>query len=70
MKYKLKGDNMLTEDQLATIFLNYGIAGLILYVFYKLFSNELSELRESINQMNANLTKLIDKIEQILEKQK
>jgi methyl-accepting chemotaxis protein len=61
---------MLTEDQLATIFLNYGIAGLILFVFYKLFSNELSQLRESINQMNTNLTRLIDKIEQTLEKQK
>ncbi|MEM0369042.1 MAG: hypothetical protein QXW45_06795 [Thermosphaera sp.] len=61
---------MLTEDQLATIFLNYGIAGLILFVFYKLFSNELSALRDSINQMNTNLTRLIDKIERILEKQK
>jgi methyl-accepting chemotaxis protein len=61
---------VLTEDQLATIFLNYGIAGLILFVFYKLFSNELSQLRESINQMNTNLTRLIDKIEQILEKRK
>jgi len=61
---------MLTEDQLATLFLNYGIAGLILFVFYKLFSNELCNLKESINQMNANLTRLIDKIEQMLEKQK
>jgi predicted PurR-regulated permease PerM len=61
---------MLTEDQIATIFLNYGIAGLILFVFYKLFSNELSQLRDSINQMNNNLTRLIDKIEQMLEKQK
>jgi methyl-accepting chemotaxis protein len=61
---------VLTEDQLATIFLNYGIAGLILFVFYKLFSNELSQLRESINQMNTNLTRLIDKIEQALEKLK
>jgi hypothetical protein len=30
----------------------------------------LSVLRESINQMNTNLTRLIDKIEQALEKQK
>jgi len=61
---------MLTEDQLATILLNYGIAGLILFVFYKLFSNELRELRDSINQMNNNLTRLITKIEQLLEREK
>ena len=61
---------MLTEDQLATILLNYGIAGLILFVFYKLFSNELSQLRDSINQMNNNLTRLIAKIEQLLEREK
>jgi len=61
---------MLTEDQLATILLNYGIAGLILFVFYKLFSNELRELRDSINQMNTNLTRLITRIEQLLEREK
>ena len=61
---------MLTEDQLATILLNYGIAGLILFVFYKLFSNELSQLRDSINQMNTNLTRLIDKIEELLKEKK
>jgi len=61
---------MLTEDQLTTIFLNYGIAGLILFVFYKLFSNELNQLRDSINQMNTNLTRLIDRIEQLLEEKR
>jgi hypothetical protein len=40
-------------------FLNYGIAGLILYVFYKLFSNELKMLRKSIEDLRQSIEKLI-----------
>jgi len=48
----------------ATTFLNYGIAGLILYVFYRLIVNELSHLRETIERMNET----VEKMNQTLEK--
>ena len=38
-------------------FLNYGIAGLILWVFYKLFSNELKSLKNAIEKLNVTIEK-------------
>ena len=38
-----------------SIFLNYGIAGLILYVFYKLITNELKELRKAIDKLRETI---------------
>jgi hypothetical protein len=46
------------ENELISIFLNYGIAGLILYVFYKLMSNELRKLNESINSLGLKIERL------------
>jgi len=45
------------------ILLNYGIAGLILYVFYRLFSNELERLREKIEELSGKIEKLVAVIE-------
>jgi hypothetical protein len=53
------------EDQLVTIFLNYGIAGLILFVFYMLFKNELSQLRASIEKLDDRIDNLAAKIERL-----
>jgi hypothetical protein len=53
------------EDQLITIFLNYGIAGLILFVFYMLFKNELSQLRASIEKLDGRIDNLTTKIERL-----
>jgi cell division protein FtsL len=51
------------EDQLVSIFMNYGIAGLILLVFYMLFKNELSQLRASIEKLDERIDKLAERIE-------
>ena len=56
---------MVTEDQLVTIFLNYGIAGLILFVFYMLFKNELTQLRASIEKLDGRIDNLVAKIERL-----
>jgi hypothetical protein len=52
-------------DQLVTIFLNYGIAGLILFVFYMLFKHELSQLRASIDKLYDRIDDLGRKIERL-----
>ena len=56
---------MVSDDQLVTIFLNYGIAGLILFVFYMLFKNELSQLRASIEKLDERIDDLATKIERL-----
>jgi hypothetical protein len=54
------------EDQLVTVFMNYGIAGLILFVFYMLFKNELSQLRASIEKLDNRIDNLAEKIERLV----
>jgi hypothetical protein len=44
-------------------FLNYGIAGLILWAFYRLISNELAHLKEAIDKMNETMNKMSQVIE-------
>jgi hypothetical protein len=56
---------MSFEDQIITVFLNYGIAGLILLVFYMLFKNELTHLRNSIDKLDDRIDKLAEKIERL-----
>ena len=56
---------MATEEQLLTIFMNYGIAGLILFVFYLLFRNELSQLRTSIEKLDERIDDLARRIERL-----
>ena len=56
---------MVTEDPLLTVFMNYGIAGLILFVFYMLFKNELTQLRSSIDKLDGRIDNLAAKIERL-----
>ena len=63
--------SLVTEDQLATMLLNYGIAGVILIVFYKLFmmfNESINDLRKAINDMNNNVIKMVEKIDELLRK--
>ena len=60
--------HVVTEDQLATMLLNYGIAGIILLVFYKLFTlfnHSISELRRSIEEMNRNVVRMTEKMDEL-----
>jgi hypothetical protein len=62
---------MVTEDQLANLLLNYGIAGIILLVFYKLFTmfnNSISDLRNAIHEMNNNVIRMIEKMDELVRK--
>jgi hypothetical protein len=56
---------LVTEDQIVTVFLNYGIAGLILLVFYMLFRNELTQLRASIEKLDSRIDDLARRIERL-----
>jgi hypothetical protein len=57
---------LAVEDQFVTIFLNYGIAGLILLVFYMLFRNELLQLRASIEKLDERIDNLAERIERLV----
>ncbi len=49
----------MLNNELLTILVNYGLAGVVVYIFYRLISNELKELRESIERLNENINLLI-----------
>jgi len=51
-----------------SIFLNYGIAGLILLVFYLLWRNELSQLRDAIENLRLTQEKLITLMDILIKK--
>jgi hypothetical protein len=51
-----------------TVFLNYGMAGLILLVFYLLFRNELAKLNESIDNLRITQEKLVTLLDLLLKK--
>jgi len=53
---------MPLEDQLLTIVVNYGLAGVVVYIFYKLISNELHDLREEIKKLSEEIKALRDAI--------
>lgn len=57
---------MSLENELLTVFMNYGMAGLILFVFYKLVSNELSQLRNAIEKLDDKIDNLSRKIERLI----
>jgi hypothetical protein len=51
-----------------TVFLNYGMAGLILLVFYLLFRNELTKLNEAIDNLRVTQEKLATLLDILLRK--
>jgi hypothetical protein len=57
---------MALEDQLATILVNYGLAGMVIYIFYMLFKNELRDLKEAIEKLNDRIDQLNQKIERLI----
>jgi hypothetical protein len=51
-----------------TTFLNYGMAGLILLVFYLLFRNELASLKDAIENLRTTQEKLATLIDILIKK--
>lgn len=44
---------------LLVLLVNYGLAGIVIYIFYSIISNDLKELREEINELKKTIEKLI-----------
>jgi len=51
-----------------SVFLNYGMAGLILLVFYLLFRNELASLKDAIENLRTTQEKLATLIDILIKK--
>jgi len=51
-----------------SVFLNYGMAGLILLVFYMLFRNELASLKDAIENLRTTQEKLATLIDILIKK--
>jgi hypothetical protein len=54
------------EDQVLTILVNYGLAGVVIYVFYTLFKNELRSLKRAIERLDDRVRELSEKIEKLV----
>ena len=53
---------------LTQYFLQYGLAGIVIYIFYKLMSNELKELREEIKRFRKTVFKLYVAVKKLNKK--
>ena len=58
----------MSEIEISSIILNYGIAGIILIIFYRLMSSELKELRREIVKLNDEIDKLVFLLDKIIDK--
>jgi hypothetical protein len=47
------------NGDLITLFANFGLAGLVVYIFYSLMSKELNNLKDSIDKLRESVEKLI-----------
>ena len=52
----------MLEEQLLTIVVNYGLAGVVVYIFYRLISNELHDLRDEIKNLSEEIKALREAI--------
>lgn len=52
----------MNNDLLLQYLINYGLAGVVVYIFYKLMSNELRDLKKAIDSLNDSINKLIEKL--------
>jgi len=53
---------MSVENALIQYVVNYGLAGIVIYIFYRLISNELRELRVEIVKLREAIDKLSEKM--------
>lgn len=53
------------EDIVVQYIVNYGLAGVVIWIFYKLISNDLQELKDEIKQLREAIEKLSEKIASI-----
>jgi hypothetical protein len=49
-------------DFLSQMLVQYGLAGIVVYIFYKLISNDLKDVKASIDQLKQSIEKLAERI--------
>jgi hypothetical protein len=47
------------NGDLITLFANFGLAGLVVFIFYSLMTKELGNLKDSIEKLRETVEKLI-----------
>ena len=47
------------NGDILAILVNYGLAGIVIYIFYMLMKNELRELRDSIERLSDKIERLL-----------
>ncbi|PNV81829.1 MAG: hypothetical protein C0179_00710 [Fervidicoccus sp.] len=52
----------MNSDYILEVLINYGLAGIVVYIFYKLISNDLRDVRESIDKLRNTIEELIKAI--------
>lgn len=52
----------MEADALVSYVVQYGLAGIVIYIFYRLISNELRDLKDSINNLNQTIVRLLEKL--------
>lgn len=52
----------MIEETVANLFLQYGLAGIVIFMFYKIMSSDIENLRNSIMQLKESIDKLIFEI--------
>lgn len=48
----------MEPEILLNVLTQYGLAGLVIFIFYKLISTEIKNLEKSINDLNESIKKL------------
>ena len=58
---------MINNDVLLNTLINYGLAGIVIYIFYLLVCNHLKELKQSIEKLDASVRELRDAVIKLIE---
>lgn len=56
---------MSANDAIVASVVNYGLAGVVVYIFYRLISNELKELRQTIMDLNKTISELVVELRRV-----
>lgn len=52
-------------DPFIAVLINYGIAGVVIYMFYTLISHKLEKLNDSINRLTSEIINLRNDIRRL-----
>jgi len=48
-----------------SLLINYGLAGVVIYIFYRLISQDLTELRDEIKALRSDIQNLITELKKM-----